>query len=166
METLWDTIQGVGAIVGLATGLFVLWDRVFRFSPTAIVVVRPLLPGGMPKGTYLQISNPSDRPIIVSWRAGMRPNEFSIAEDHQTRSIVAALLEGGRSTVIDPASHRELLLLKPSNVDVIDPDNTIECEIYWRYAQPKIWKRDRRLSVAISKRSMMILDPDDYGALD
>lgn len=162
MDAVWDFVRGLGAIVGLATGLFVVWDRFFRFAPSAIVIVRPLIPGGIPKAAYLRVTNRADRPILVSWQNGRRNGEFGIAADHSSRAIIVSILEGCRTIAIDPSEATELVLFDPPDIDEIDPENTIECELSWRYAQPKIWKRDRRISVRIPKRSLMQLDPDGY----
>lgn len=162
MDFLWETVKGLGALVGLATGGFVLWDRFYRMTPTAVVVVRPMSSTSVVNSPYLQIRNPADRPILVRWQNGIPRGRFGLAADGSTKSIVVSLMEGESTVVIDSGETREFRLLKPNDAEDIDPENTIEADLYWRYAQPKLWKRDRRIRVSIPKRSMMHLDPEDY----
>lgn len=113
MDLIWETAKGIGAIIGLATGAFVVWDRFYRMTPTAVVVVRPLIPGGIPKATYLQVRNRADRPILVSWQNGQREFSFGIAKDHSTRSIVASFV-GGRETIVIDADAQKRLSSPPT----------------------------------------------------
>lgn len=162
MDIVWEIVKGLGAVVGLATGLFVLWDRFWRMTPAAVVVMRPVSEGGRVLSPHLSIRNPADRPILVRWENGSRQGRFSLAKDWSTRSIVVSALGGETTAVVDAGETKEFPLHKPEDAGRIDPDNLIEVDLYWRFAQPKIWKRDRRIRVALPKRSMMHLDPDGY----
>jgi hypothetical protein len=162
MGDLWDALQELGSLVGLATGLFVIWDRFFRHSPTAVLVTRPLIPGGHTKGVYLQVTNRADRPILLSWENGLAPGRFGIARDHSIEAIVVSTLEGRSTIVLDSGEVKELLVLRPPDRHRIDPENYVGCELFWAYAQPKLWKPDRRIRVAVPMKSLRALDPDEY----
>ncbi len=162
MDLIWDTLTGVGAVIGILTGAFVLWDRMFRFSPTAVVVTKPLIEGGMNMGIYLRLKNPSERPVLITWENG-EPGCFRIADDHSTKEIVHAAIGGRRTIAVDPGTERNLGLLQPGDYSEINLDNRIEARIWWRFAQPQVWQRDRRIPVSIPKRSLAIMSSEDYG---
>jgi len=160
MQIIWEVFSGLGAVVGLVTGGFVVWDRFFRFSPTAILFVRPLIPGGVHMGWILRVSNRAERPILLSWQTGNRTGEFLLAADDSMDAIVASMAEGRRTIAVDPGEVRELVVTLPTDFADIDPENYVECRLFWRYAQPMIWKRERYIDVRVPKRSLLDLDPD------
>lgn len=146
-----------GSIVGFVTGGFVIWERFFRYQPSAFVVAKPLIPGGAQKACYLRVVNRSERPILFSWPTGMEDNALRIASDHSTRSIVKSLLHGEKAVALDGGEEAIFPILKPGNWHALDLDQTMETLVRWRFAQPMIWKRDRTFRVSISKRSYLLL---------
>jgi len=160
MSELWEAIKGLGAVVGIMTGLFVLWDRFYKMSPVAVVTTHADEDGWV-KTTHLRVWNPSDRPILISWRNGA-PGNLRIAIDHSIQNIVTAAVGGAQTIVVESGQQKDLLLLKPEGYNAIDRENRVEAELFWRYAQPKIWQRDRRIRVSIPKASLMIMDPDYF----
>jgi hypothetical protein len=161
MSEIWEFVSGLGALVGLATGIFVVWDRFFRHSPTAIVIARPLIPGGKVNGTYLQVTNRSDRPILVSWKSGVRDGQFGVAAGDSTLQIAESVLDGHRTVVIEPTSAYDFVLLMPPQYSELDVDSRVEARLLWRYAQPVIWQTDRQIKVSVPKRSLMLMSPDE-----
>ncbi|ARO25011.1 hypothetical protein CO659_31085 [Rhizobium sp. S9] len=146
-----------GSIVGFVTGGFVIWERFFRYQPSAFIVAKPLIPGGAQKACYLRVINRSERPIFVSWPTGIEDNALRIAADHSSRSIVKSLLHGEKAVVLDGGEDATFPVLKPRNWEALEPDQTMETIIRWRFAQPMIWQRDRTFLVRISKRSFLLL---------
>ena len=92
----WETIQGIGTVVAIVTGGFVIWEHFFRYQPSAFIVAKALVPEGQVKGAYLRVQNRSERPIILSWPNGPRENLLRIALNHDTRSIVVSVIDGQR----------------------------------------------------------------------
>ncbi|NZD59533.1 hypothetical protein HX900_00125 [Rhizobium sp. WYCCWR 11290] len=156
-----------GSIVGFVTGGFVIWERFLRYQPTAFIIAKPLIPGGAQKGCYLRVVNRSERPILMSWPTGTRDNALRIATDHSTRSIVKSLLHGEKAVVLDGGQEAAFPVLTPPNWRSLDPDQTMETTVRWRFVQPVIWKRDRSFLVRISKRSYLhLLDEVEDDAED
>jgi hypothetical protein len=150
---LWEVIKTIGSIVGMITGLFVVWDRFFRNEPSAFIVAYPLIPGGKQKGAYVRVMNHSERPIIVSWPKGSQPNAIRIALS-SSETDVRGVLNGGRiATVIDGKQELLLPLLKPNNWESIEEAGTARVVIKWRFVQRRIWPFDRSIRVSIKKRS-------------
>ncbi|WP_105437681.1 hypothetical protein [Neorhizobium sp. T25_13] len=154
---IWEAMQGFGALVGMVTAAFVIWERFYRYEPAAFIVAQPLIPGGRQKGAYLRVINRSERPIIVSWPNGIQDNAMRIALSHSTRSIVVSLLEGETALAIDGEKDFLFPILKPPNWGSISDDNTIDITIHWRFVQPQLWKRDREIKVSITKRSWNVI---------
>lgn len=157
MAEFWEVVKGVGALVGLLTGAFVVWERVLKESPLAFIIARPLLPGGMTNGAYLHIANRSPRPLLVSWRSGILNHQFGLASDHSTRAIVHSMLPGERTQVVEGNETADFVLLKPNNFSEIAPNNIIDVDVHWSFAQPILWQHPRRLNVRITKRAFLLL---------
>ena len=163
--SIWEIVERIGALMGMASVGFILWDRFWRMTPTAVVVMRPFSKGGM-QHLHLSIRNPADRPIIVRWKNGDRRGTFGIVEDTSSKSVVRSVVMPEGAVVVDAGETRDLPLHKPRDISEIDPDNYIGAVLWWRFAQPKLYKRDRRIPVHVTKRSMTYLDPEDYDILE
>src|SRR4051812_16860039 len=81
-----DSFTKFGAIVGLLTGIFTVWDRLLRNRPIAYFHVRG------PKGSpfrYVRVKNIDQSDIqiidIKCW-----PDIFRVAKDHSVDGIVRA----------------------------------------------------------------------------
>lgn len=159
--TVWDWVQGFGALVGLATGAYILRDRWFKHYPIAIIISKPIFEPGGDAFSKLRLTNPSDRPMLVSWEMGMRNGLFSIAKDDALKNIIISALPGTATIVLDAGETRELELMRPDNIGDIDDDNRIECELMWWFAQPILWQRSRRLRVGMRKRDYLLLAPGE-----
>jgi hypothetical protein len=157
MEAVWEFIKGVGAVVGLVTGGFVLWERLIREKPQAFLVSVPLIPGSVNMAAKLRIINRSVRPILISWKSGVNGSGFRIAKGDSTRAIVAAQLPGDRCQAVAGNETIDLVLLEPSRLADLDGDSIIETEVFWQFAQPQIWKWPRRLPVKITKADYLRL---------
>ncbi|MGY3609184.1 MULTISPECIES: hypothetical protein [unclassified Bradyrhizobium] len=157
MADFWEIVKGFGAIVGLITGCFVLWERLVKERPLIFIVAQPLTPGNVNKVACLRIINRSVRPLLISWRSGFHDNALHIARDDSVREIVSAFFPGEPIHVIDGNETADLKLLTPNKMREIDPDNIIETELRWSFVQPVIWQRPRRLRIRITKRAYLAL---------
>ncbi|GHD07694.1 hypothetical protein ACFOEZ_04115 [Tianweitania populi] len=157
MEEFWEVVKGIGAVVGLLTGAFVVWDRSMRHYPFAVVTARPMIPNGMNYHALLFIENPSPRPIILEWKNGAGPGQLRVAVDNSARGIIKSILEGRSTLVLDQKSTVELVLLKPSDYAELPADQTVTYEIGWQYAQPSLYKPKRHLRGGIAKRDLQTL---------
>lgn len=163
MEYFWEAIKGLGAVVGLVTGIFVVWDRFWKMTPTAVVVMRPVSEHSSALTPKLSIRNPADRPMIFRWKNRSEKGRFGLSQDILPLTLIKQLKKDESEVVIDAGQTMELDLHKPDNIDSLEPDSLIKIDdMHWRFAQPKIWKWDRPVRVKLTKRSMMTLDPDGY----
>lgn len=150
-----------GSIIGIITGAFVLWERIFRYEPSAYLIAKPMIPGGVHKAVYARIINRSDRPIVLSWPNGRTDSVMRIAIDHSARAIVGSVFEGTESVVLDGQEEKNFPVMLPPNWQDLEQGATIEIVITWRFVQPLLWKRDRYFTIRVDKRSYQLLVGDD-----
>ncbi|WP_156390479.1 hypothetical protein [Rhizobium sp. Root1203] len=160
-----DIFQGLGALAGVASFIFVIWEKWFRFYPSAFLVAHPLIEGGAAKSPFLRVQNRSDRPIILTWADGPSRTAFRIGKDQTTRALVRSLVATETSTPVEGLAVRVFPVYRPEGFDDLDAEAVIELEFLWRFAQPMIYKRDRRVRMQIDKRSVLTLTDSEDGDL-
>ena len=162
---IWDAMQGIGALVGLITGAFVFREHLYRHTPVAYFVPKPLIVEGMHRELFLRIQNRSEWPIFLSWSSGIVQNEFRIARSNSSRGVVEALLDGERVVVLNGNEVRDFDVVNPGNFDTMPLDATIEVTFQWRFAQEKLFKRKRKIVCRLQKRDALLL-VDEQAKLD
>jgi hypothetical protein len=65
---------------------------------------------------------------------------------------IAADSEAMKRGALGPQAEAYLPLFWPREKEAIEPENMMEMKIKWRFAQPRIWRVDRSIPVAIRKR--------------
>lgn len=148
-DFLFDLAKTLGYLPGVFAAAFLIWDRYAKHRPIAIIVTRPLMGGSQQIVPFLLLRNASDRPILVSWHNDR--TKLLIAKDQTAEGIFGYLKD---RTVISLGAESEAYLpvMRPGNYDEIDPDNVMELQLRWRFAQPRIWVADRRLRISLLKR--------------
>ena len=135
-----EAIKTFGSIVGLATGLFVLWERLWKAQPVAYLDPRnPTGYQGAGKDIFLVIVNPSDRPIFIDI-----PEEISGLRFLESRSIRDGIRSGIRVTsgeplrvVVSAKATDEIELSSPSLSEPADGD--VRLALTWRPAHVSRW---------------------------
>lgn len=156
----WQVVQGVGALVGLATGLFVLWERVTKEVPAAYFVGTPFAPLLRQRFLFLRVVNRSERPIFVATTNGSRPGEYKIAKDDSTRSIVISVVPGESTFVVDGNTTVDFPLLNPPDLEERSLDDRIELNIRWQFVQPG-WHAWRHWRLSMTKRAHLLLSDEE-----
>ena len=154
MFDILEALKIGGSISGLLAGGFLVWDRYIKHFPVAIIVPRPVMPGSRNIVHCLRVRNFSDRPILVLWENISDTTRLRIGRDQSVRGILESMFERETVIAIGPEAEIFLPLFRPSNYDEIDPDNVLQIDLRWRFAQPRIWKADRKISVWIRKRDL------------
>jgi hypothetical protein len=152
-DAIIEAIKIVGSISGLLTGAFLVRDRYIKHFPLAIIVGRPLMPGSRNIEPYLYVKNVSDRPILVLWENN-DPTQLRIGKDQSFDGLVEAMSEDETVIALGPATEAFLPVIRPSNYDDVDPNNVLEIHPRWRFAQPRVWKADRKIPVWVLKRNL------------
>jgi hypothetical protein len=151
-EFLVDLVRTVGSLSGVFAAAFLIWDRYVKHVPVAIIVARPLVDGSQQIVPFLFLKNASDRPILVSWDNDR--SKLRVAKSQSSRAILRSL--GDNQTVISlgPEAETYLPVFTPNTYDEIDPDNVMELQLRWRFAQPRIWVAERQLRISVRKRDL------------
>lgn len=145
---MWEVVQGFGAMVGLITGMFVLWERLTRETPFAYVVAKNYTLAH--RTAYLRLKNRSERPILVFFLASRENNRLVPAPDED--DALLTIVSGTEMTVaMDGGETKDFPLGEPPNIDDVAPDNQLVCEFRWSFAQPIWYQRFRRVSISIPK---------------
>lgn len=156
MADLWEFIKGFGALIGLMTGAFVLWERVVKDRPVAFIIREQHGPNAH-STSKLRIINRSQRPVLIWWQYCSGPHAFMIAKGTNDREIITALHSGEAAQIIDGNTTLDLPLYPPDRLNEIEPDNVIETTLRWSFVQPIIWQHPRNISVRIKKRAYQAL---------
>lgn len=159
---VWSVVQGFGAIVGIVTGIFVIWERFFRYQPAMFLVAQALIPDGAQKACYLRVINRSERPIIISWPTGIARDALRIAAGSSTRDVVAALIDGHKAIVVDGNETTMFPVHTPPNWQELSREQTVEVVLTWQFVQPLIWKKARSVRISITKQAYLLLQDEEY----
>ena len=101
-SSLLAAFTAFGALVGLLTGIFTLWDRYARGRPIACVAFGP-------NDVLLRISNPGDYSIFIL-SAKTIPDVFFLSRDKEIRSIIEDQLSDITYWPIEPKGTAEFVI--------------------------------------------------------
>jgi len=126
-----EAVKLVGAIAGLLTTAFVVWDRWARGRPLAWVTAKKF---GASRYEYIRIQNPGPADVFVLAVRAYPSKVYGIAKDHSGRAIVeAASFEIDVNVLLGKDGTRDFPIVK-----VADPhqrpvaDRKVCFVIYWR----------------------------------
>jgi hypothetical protein len=129
-----EAITVFGAIVGLATGAFTVWDRWARGRPLAWVTATMRFAGNPEEYLCIKNSGHSDVFIMGVHVLPKNPQIYGVAKDHSVRAISSSF--HGNVNVLLPAGKEQYLPIieVPKNLDApIDTARRRVCFlIYWR----------------------------------
>jgi hypothetical protein len=126
-----EAIKLIGAIAGLLTTAFVVWDRWARGRPLAWVTAKKL---GVNPYKYIRIKNPGPADVFILAVRAYPPKVYSIAKDHSTKAIVgAASFNLDVNVVLWQGEVRDLPIIDVSKPDQRNvADQSVRFVIYWR----------------------------------
>ena len=150
MIDLLEVAKTIGSVSGFFSGIFLVYDRLTKHYPVAFIEARPLMEGSKRIEPFLYLKNVSERPILVSWPEG-RSDRFIVARDQTEEGIFRHLHEDETTISLSPRGEAVLPLLRPSTYAQIDPENMMEIEMRWQFAQPTLWRKPRRIPISIRK---------------
>ena len=164
-EVAWEVAKGIGSFAGFFSTAYILYDRIWKHVPTAVLVPRPIMPGSMQITAFLKITNFASRPILVAWENG-RHDELGLSRDDSLDGIVSSLFPGETVIAIDSIKTRELTVLKPRNYAELDPDAPLCLSVRWKFAKPILWQPARKLKIWIRKRDFAALVDETWDESD
>jgi hypothetical protein len=100
-------MQAIGAYVGLATGLFVLFDRFVAGRPIASISIRGQADNAF---SFLRLCNIGRRDIAVL-KVSVRPPIYGVARNDSARAVAAAEIGTSLTCLLKPGEEREFPLI-------------------------------------------------------
>jgi hypothetical protein len=166
MDTLFEILKTLGALAGLASGAFLVWDRFTKHYPQAIIVARPLSEGSAQIVSFLMLKNLSDRPILVRCNPDDHRPGLRIMKGQSVRDAVFSSFGHELRISLGPQSVVYLPVVRSGRYQDIDFENCLVMELHWKFAQPILWNAERRVKIWIRKRDFESLFDDHVKAAE
>lgn len=152
---IWPGIRALGAISGLASASFLIWDRATRYLPYA----RFLRTDGsnIPEENrvLLRIHNPSNRLMLARTVAPQDNRDLYLSADDETfmRSDVDGIM------VIEPGGCLDVHVERQDGWETLPPSTRVRAIFKWKYVQPIILRRWRTKRLKIKKKDFDTVSP-------
>jgi hypothetical protein len=152
-DSFFEVVKTVGGLSGISSAVFLIYDRFTKHYPVAFIEARPLIEGSQNIVPFLFLKNVSERPILLSWTDGDAA-KLRIGRDQSSRGIMRTLFDGETTIALSPQGEAVLPMFRPQAYEVIDPENMMELDLRWQFAQPVLWRAPRKLRIKIRKRDL------------
>ena len=116
-----------GALVGLATGIFTVWDRWGRWRPIAYLI------GTTARSNYIRIKNLGPVDVVVR-EIRTHPSIFKVSKDHSLHGIISGVIKQMPPAVIGAQETRDFLFFTHPTPPEDVPTQRVWFFIYWRKA--------------------------------
>jgi hypothetical protein len=141
-----QTISFVGSLIGIATGIFVLFDRILRSRPLAFIVLKGNQHNPL---HYVRVKNIGAIDLIV-FDIGASPRSFEISKDHSVRGIAGAILNEPSFAVLEPRGELDFPFFRnPKREGENEYTGRIRFSVYWRKSS-STWLRQIPINVFTS----------------
>jgi hypothetical protein len=119
----------IGSIVGLITGVYTLYDRVFRQRPCVSLSKSRLRAGRL----AVFIRNPADEDIVIIGSV-VRPPLYELANSYELDQIIDAALDNRSYCLVRPGQTAEMpLTVKRDEIGDLDRvDQPVTLRLFWR----------------------------------
>jgi hypothetical protein len=151
MDGFVEAIKLVGAVLGIATAFFIVYDRLFRDRPIfSFQVRRPVgAASSVENDIYLRIKNVSDEDIVID-EISITPPHLTFSVDGEVRSIAEAIVRDFNQIVVGSLAERLLILIVTSN-DQQSEYIPVTISATWRGTRrPWPWKRHVRIRTTVA----------------
>jgi hypothetical protein len=147
MDGFVEALKLVGAVIGIATASFIVYDRLFRDRP--IFSLQASRPAGSASSVdndiYLRIKNVSDEDIIID-EISISPPHLTFSVDGEVCSIAKAVLREFNQIVVGPLGERLLILIITQSEHA-----PVTITATWRGTRrPWPWKRHVKIHTTVA----------------
>jgi len=125
--TMLEAIKLVGAIAGLLSTAFLIWDRCVRGRPRAEVTVETL--GGTRE--YISIKNPGDSNLLILG-VSVHPPIYGVGKDRSAGAAVAEAAKRDWSLLLRAGDTRDLPIFDHRNQKDVSKNQRVRFLIRWR----------------------------------
>jgi hypothetical protein len=139
IDSAWEFLKTVGALSGLATALFTLFDRFLRFRPLVSVTAQLGLVDSN-ASPLLRIKNVAPFDILVE-TIQIEPKLIGLSLQTTALAMVDAITGDRTSVLLGPGEEHllHIILLDPVPRQ-LDPSARIAISVYWRRSET-VWLR-------------------------
>lgn len=142
MDFIVEAIKLVGGALGIASAVFVVYDRLVRGRPIFAIHATAGSPGD--NYLHLRIKNVRDEDIVIeNWK--ITPSIVGLATDPSVRAIAAAQIKDTPRAIVPPTGSLTLLLIILGAATDRDNDK-IEISAEWISTQ-RPWPFRRRVKI-------------------
>ncbi len=151
-----EAIKLVGAIAGLMTTAFVIWDRWARGRPLAWVTGKKL---GVNPYKYIRIKNPGPADVFIRGARAYPSNVYRVAKDHSRRGILEAEFNIDVNVLLSQGDKCDLPIFEaPKPVEASEDqrnvaERPVRFVIYWRKTSSS-WLRQVPVVIWTSTRDI------------
>jgi hypothetical protein len=141
-----QTISFIGGLIGIATGIFVLFDRVLRNRPLANVVLKGNQHNPL---HYVRVKNVGAIDVIV-FDIKANPRSFEISTDHSVRGLAGAIMDKPSFALLPPGAEQHFPFFKnPKREGEKEYEGRVRFSVYWRKSS-STWLRQVPIFVCTS----------------
>jgi hypothetical protein len=146
-----ETIKLVGAIVGLATGAFTVWDRWVRGRPL-VGLTATVRTSRMPSDPCIRIANPGPTDLFIQ-RVRALPRIYGVAKDHSMRAKMAALESADVNVLLRSGQEHDLPIIDLRNEEDKNVSRWVHFVVYWRKTS-STWLPQAAVVIGTSTRAI------------
>ena len=154
MNIFIETIKFIGSCLGIATALFIVFDRLYRDRPIFSLRVVSRQRGAENK---LRIKNTTDEDLVIDG-ISFDPKYFTLAVDDGIRSsIVSSIRRRGEfdPIVVGPRGERLLRLIFTENHQQGASDSVAVVATWNNTRRPWPWKRHVRIRTSLTSINLL-----------
>jgi hypothetical protein len=145
-----QTISFIGGLIGIATGIFVLFDRVLGNRPLAYIVLNGNRHNPL---HYVRVKNVGAIDVIV-FDIKASPRSFEISKDHSVRGLAGAISDKPSFAILPPGAEQDFPFFRnPKRVGEKDYAGRIRLLVYWRKSS-STWLRQVPIFVFTSTEDL------------
>jgi hypothetical protein len=147
-----EWVKLAGALLGIGTASFIVFDRLYRDRPIFALHVRGQmgLAAGLDNEVYLRIKNVTDEDIVID-EISINPAHLTLSIDNEIRSLVSAMVSGFNQIVVGPLGERLLILITTVTEGSSSEFEEVCIMATWRGTRrPWPWKRHVRIRTSVA----------------
>jgi hypothetical protein len=108
MDWFLESVKLIGAVLGIATAAFIVFDRVFRNRPIFVLHAKVRAPND--NDLFLRVKNVLDEDIVIE-KWGMSPAFVGLSKDDSFRAVFEAAIGNTPIAILPPLGELRLRLI-------------------------------------------------------
>jgi hypothetical protein len=149
MDGFLEGVKLAGALLGIGTASFLVYDRLFRDRPIFALHVKGQA-SRRENDVYLRIKNVTDEDIVID-DVSISPAHLALSVDGEIHSLVSAMIIEVHPIAIGPFGERLLILITRTTDGSAAEFDPVSIVATWRGTRrPWPWKRHVRIQTSVA----------------